>query len=83
MSQSARKRGGSRRIQPYAWLGAGAVTVGMGVALVGGTAVAFADAGADSAGAATTSESAGAAGATSAKSDAAGPRPAAVPSVTA
>ena len=74
MSQSARKRGGSRRIQPYAWLGAGAVTVGMGVALVGGTAVAFADAGADSAGAATTSESAGAAGATSAKSDAAGPR---------
>ena len=81
MSHSARKRGGSRRIQPYAWLGAGAVTVGMGVALVGGTAVAS-----------LTPERTlrahddfrerGAAGATSAKSDAAGPRrkgPAPVP----
>jgi len=35
-----------RRIQPYAWLGAGAVTLGMGAAMVGGTAVAFADTGA-------------------------------------
>ena len=54
MSQSARKRGGNRRIQPYAWLGAGAVTLGMGVALVGGTAVAFADTGAESTGATST-----------------------------
>lgn len=37
-----------RRIQPYAWLGAGAVTLGMGAAMVGGTAVAFADTGVDS-----------------------------------
>ena len=36
-----------RRIQPYAWLGAGAVTLGMGAAMVGGTAVALADTGAD------------------------------------
>jgi hypothetical protein len=35
-----------RRIQPYAWLGAGAVTLGLGAAMVGGTAVAFADTGA-------------------------------------
>jgi hypothetical protein len=41
--QSAR-----RRRQPYAWLGAGAVTFGLGAAMVGGTAVAFADTGADS-----------------------------------
>ena len=60
MSQTACKRGGSRRIQPYAWLGAGAVTVGMGVALAGGTAVAFADAGADPSGG--TSAAASAAG---------------------
>jgi hypothetical protein len=38
-----------RRVQPYAWLGAGAVTLGMGAAMVGGTAVAFASTGADSA----------------------------------
>ncbi len=37
-----------RRLQPYAWLGAGAVTLGMGAAMVGGTAVAFAAPGADS-----------------------------------
>lgn len=36
-----------RRRQPYAWLGAGAVTFGMGAAMVGGTAVAFADTGTD------------------------------------
>ena len=41
-----------RRIQPYAWLGAGAVTLGLGVAVVSGTAVAFADTG--DAGSATT-----------------------------
>ena len=41
MSRVARKSA-RRRIQPYAWLGAGAVTLGMGAAMVGGTAVAFA-----------------------------------------
>lgn len=44
-----------RRIQPYAWLGAGAVTVGMGAALLGGTAVAFAGTGEDAGDTATTS----------------------------
>ena len=58
MSRVARKRGGHRRIQPYAWLGAGAVTLGMGAAMVGGAAVAFADTGADSAGGTTASQSA-------------------------
>ncbi len=61
MSRAARARTTRRRIQPYAWLGAGAVTFGLGAAMVGGTAVAFADAGPDS-GASTTSvasESAG------------------------
>ncbi len=48
MSRSAGKRVAHRRIQPYTWLGAGALTLGMGAAMVGGTAVAFADAGADS-----------------------------------
>lgn len=33
----------NRRRQPYAWLGAGAVTLGLGVGVVSGTAVAFAD----------------------------------------
>lgn len=32
-----------RRIQPYAWLGAGAVTLGLGVAMAGGAGVACAD----------------------------------------
>jgi hypothetical protein len=41
MSRFARKTA-RRRIQPYAWLGAGAVTLGMGAAMVGGTAVASA-----------------------------------------
>lgn len=57
MSRTARKRGGHRRIQPYAWLGAGAVTLGMGAAMVGGAAVAFADTGADSTGGTTASQS--------------------------
>lgn len=52
MSHSARKRPARGRIQPYAWLGVGAVTLGMGAAMVGGTAVAFADAN-DDAGTAT------------------------------
>ena len=45
MSQAARNRASRRRTQPYAWLGVGAVTLGMGAAMVGGTAVAFADSG--------------------------------------
>ena len=45
-------RGGSRvskhrRIRPYAWLGTAAVTLGLGAAMVGGTAIAMADVGAD------------------------------------
>ena len=35
-----------RRIRPYAWLGTAAVTLGLGAAMVGGTAVAVADVGA-------------------------------------
>lgn len=47
---STNRRGGKhratrRRLQPYAWLGAGAVTLGVGAALAGGTAVAYADTG--------------------------------------
>ncbi len=37
------QRGKGRRIQPYAWLGAGAVTLGLGAAMAGGTAIAHAD----------------------------------------
>ena len=40
MSQATRKH---RRLRPYAWLGAGAVTLGLGASMVGGAAVAFAD----------------------------------------
>ena len=45
-------RGGNRvskhrRIRPYAWLGTAAVTLGLGAAMVGGTAIAMADVGAD------------------------------------
>ena len=59
MSRAARNRRG--RIQPYAWLGAGAVTLGLGIGALSGTAVAFADTGADTgpaADAATTSATA-------------------------
>lgn len=49
MSRAARSRAARKRIPPYAWLGAGAVTLGMGVAMVGGPAVAFADTGVDGA----------------------------------
>jgi len=55
MSQATRKQ---RRLQPYAWLGAGAVTLGMGAAMVGGAAVAVADTGAAGADASTSSNSA-------------------------
>jgi len=41
------QRGRGRRIQPYAWLGAGAVTLGLGAAMAGGAAVAHADGGTD------------------------------------
>ena len=37
------QRGKGRRIQPYAWLGAGAVTLGLGAAMASGTAIAHAD----------------------------------------
>lgn len=45
---AAHKHAGSqkhagRRIQPYAWLGAGAVTLGLGVAMASGAGVAYAD----------------------------------------
>jgi len=70
MSRASRKRGGHRRIQPYTWLGAGAVTLGMGAAMVGGAAVAFADTGADSTSGATASQSTGSASSASAKPDA-------------
>ncbi|MGI9164190.1 MAG: PecA family PE domain-processing aspartic protease [Mycobacterium sp.] len=54
MSHAARKH---HRLRPYAWLGAGAVTLGMGAAMVGGAAIASADPGAeaDSTSAASTS----------------------------
>lgn len=42
-----RQRGRTSRIEPYAWLGAGAITLGIGVALVGGAGVASADDGPD------------------------------------
>ena len=42
-----RQRGKGRRIQPYAWLGAGALTLGLGAAMASGTAVAHADDGSD------------------------------------
>ena len=47
MSDTPANRAKARR--PYAWLGAGAVTLGLGAAMVGGTAVAFADPGTDQA----------------------------------
>ena len=42
-----RSRGRTSRTEPYAWLGAGAITVGIGAALVGGAGVAYADDGTD------------------------------------
>ncbi len=56
MSNANRKRTNRGRIQPYAWLGAGAVTLGLGAAMVGGTAVAFAETGNDAGNASTSSE---------------------------
>lgn len=54
------------RRQPYAWLGAGAVTLGVGAALASGSAVAYADTGASGAGkaSATSSESSSSSSAT-------------------
>lgn len=74
MSRARRTRASKRHIQPYAWLGAGAVTVGMGVALVGGTAVAFADNGNDAAGTTTTSAGPGASAGNDAPATKTGPR---------
>lgn len=48
MPDATRKRTRNGRRQPYSWLGAGAVTLSLGAAVIGGTAVAFADTGADS-----------------------------------
>lgn len=56
-----------RRIAPYTWLGAAAVTLGLGASMVGGTAVAVADTGAD-AGSTQSDTSEGAASTTSASS---------------
>ncbi len=50
-----------RRIQPYAWLGAGALTLGLGAAMVGGAAVAGADTGGDTGSSASDSSAHGAA----------------------
>lgn len=58
MSNATRKQGRNGRLQPYAWLGVSAVTLGMGAAMVGGAAVAFADAGAAASETATTDTSA-------------------------
>jgi hypothetical protein len=74
MSRAVRKRGGHRRIQPYSWLGAGAVTLGMGVAMVGGAAVAFADTGADPTGGTKASQNVESTGSASTQSDVTGPR---------
>lgn len=41
--RSAGHRRSPRKAEPYAWLGVGALTAGLGVALVSGSAVAFAD----------------------------------------
>lgn len=59
MSRAVRSRAKGRRIQPYTWLGAGAVTVGLGAAMVSGTAVAFADAGPEDGARSTAAASAG------------------------
>ena len=50
MAKIDRKVSGQRgrgRIQPYAWLGAGALTLGLGAAMASGTAIAHADGGSD------------------------------------
>lgn len=60
MSHATRKRTTRGRLQPYAWLGAGAVTLGLGAAMVGGTAVAYADDGSGPGNATNSSQKAGA-----------------------
>lgn len=73
-TDSTNGRGGKhrarRRLQPYAWLGAGAVTLGMGAALASGTAVAYADDGASGGSAknASASSDSGSSGSTSSDS---------------
>lgn len=67
MSQATRKH---RRLRPYAWLGASAVTLGLGASMVSGAAVAAADAGADaSSGTVTSSGPAGSPGSNAASSN--------------
>jgi len=70
MSEASRKRNGHRRIQPYAWLGAGAVTLGMGAAMVGGATVAFAETGTESTGGAVASQNANSTDSAAGKPDA-------------
>ena len=43
INRNSGQRGKGRRIQPYAWLGAGALTLGLGAAMASGTAIASAD----------------------------------------
>ncbi|MCI4674326.1 PecA family PE domain-processing aspartic protease [Candidatus Mycolicibacterium alkanivorans] len=43
VGDSTGRRRGGRRIQPFAWLGASAMTLGLGAAMASGTAIAHAD----------------------------------------
>lgn len=74
MSSTARTHAKRGRIQPYAWLGAGAMTLGLGAAMVGGTAVAAADTAADTSRSATADSSASSATADSSASSAVNPK---------
>ena len=74
MSRTNRKPANRRRIPAYSWLGSSAVTLGMGAAMIGGAAAAFADTGADSTGGTTASQNAESAGSAAAQSDPTGPR---------
>lgn len=49
------RRASQRRIEPYAWLGAGAVTLGLGAAIASGTGVAHADSTASASGSSSSS----------------------------
>ena len=71
MSHATRKH---RRLRPYAWLGASAVTLGMGAAMVGGAAVAAADAGTDAGSTSTASTGAAASSPTTTSSTRRAPR---------
>jgi len=64
----------NRRLVPYQWLGAGAVSLGIGAALAGGTAVAHADAGSGSASGGSSTDRASAASSPGPKATAKPPR---------